>query len=428
MKTICMYTAQLHLAGGIESVVRDLYTILPMGGIHVVAACEYGKADWIADSDYLCLKDVNRETAWQEFIAKNRVDVVVFNYTARAYEREVIRDITLIQSLGVPCVKMIHSSFPSSLLLSGDERDIRDIGNIARHCKAVFTVSQIDAKFWTALGHKAICIQNPIHVPKKNADMSRQDGREPGVTNLVWVGRQCEPKQPSTALAAFAQACIKTDKARLTMIGGSEKGWKPLEKEAKRLGVADKVKFLAARSDITDIWNMADVHLLTSITESFCLVLAEAKSMGIPTIMFDLPYLELTASGKGLVVLPQGDIKGMTDAIVRLVEDKALCKKLGREARESLANFNHEKVISDWHRALDALVSGEGFAEVSEDAHIIAAQLAFAWNRYCDKNLWLVRMEENARRFKVTFRYSARLLFGVVNLARKIRSVASSGK
>ena len=428
MKTICMYTAQLHLAGGIESVVRDLYTILPMGGIHVVAACEYGKADWIADSDYLCLKDVNRETAWQEFIAKNRVDVVVFNYTARAYEREVIRDITLIQSLGVPCVKMIHSSFPSSLLLSGDERDIRDIGNIARHCKAVFTVSQIDAKFWTALGHKAICIQNPIHVPKKNADMSRQDGREPGVTNLVWVGRQCEQKQPSTALAAFAQACIKTDKARLTMIGGSEKGWKPLEKEAKRLGVADKVKFLAARSDITDIWNMADVHLLTSITESFCLVLAEAKSMGIPTIMFDLPYLELTASGKGLVVLPQGDIKGMTDAIVRLVEDKALCKKLGREARESLANFNHEKVISDWHRALDALVSGEGFAEVSEDAHIIAAQLAFAWNRYCDKNLWLVRMEENARRFKVTFRYSARLLFGVVNLARKIRSVASSGK
>lgn len=428
MKTICMYTAQLHLAGGIESVVRDLYTILPMGGIHVVAACEYGKADWIADSDYLCLKDVNRETAWQEFIAKNRVDVVVFNYTARAYEREVIRDITLIQSLGVPCVKMIHSSFPSSLLLSGDERDIRDIGNIARHCKAVFTVSQIDAKFWTALGHKAICIQNPIHVPKKNADMSRQDGREPGVTNLVWVGRQCEPKQPSTALAAFAQACIKTDKARLTMIGGSEKGWKPLEKEAKRLGVADKVKFLAARSDITDIWNMADVHLLTSITESFCLVLAEAKSMGIPTIMFDLPYLELTASGKGLVVLPQGDIKGMTDAIVRLVEDKALCKKLGREARESLANFNHEKVISDWHRALDALVSGEGFAEVSEDAHIIAAQLAFAWNRYCDKNLWLVRMEENARRCKVTFRYSARLLFGVVNLARKIRSVASSGK
>ena len=428
MKTICLYTAQLHLAGGIESVVRDLYTILPMGGIHVVAACEYGKADWIADSDYLCLKDVNRETAWQEFIAKNRVDVVVFNYTARAYEREVIRDITLIQSLGVPCVKMIHSSFPSSLLLSGDERDIRDIGNIARHCKAVFTVSQIDAKFWTALGHKAICIQNPIHVPKKNADMSRQDGREPGVTNLVWVGRQCEQKQPSTALAAFAQACIKTDKARLTMIGGSEKGWKPLEKEAKRLGVADKVKFLAARSDITDIWNMADVHLLTSITESFCLVLAEAKSMGIPTIMFDLPYLELTASGKGLVVLPQGDIKGMTDAIVRLVEDKALCKKLGREARESLANFNHEKVISDWHRALDALVSGEGFAEVSEDAHIIAAQLAFAWNRYCDKNLWLVRMEENARRFKVTFRYSARLLFGVVNLARKIRSVASSGK
>ena len=391
MKTICMYTAQLHLAGGIESVVRDLYTILPMGGIHVVAACEYGKADWIADSDYLCLKDVNRETAWQEFIAKNRVDVVVFNYTARAYEREVIRDITLIQSLGVPCVKMIHSSFPSSLLLSGDERDIRDIGNIARHCKAVFTVSQIDAKFWTALGHKAICIQNPIHVPKKNADMSRQDGREPGVTNLVWVGRQCEQKQPSTALAAFAQACIKTDKARLTMIGGSEKGWKPLEKEAKRLGVADKVKFLAARSDITDIWNMADVHLLTSITESFCLVLAEAKSMGIPSIMFDLPYLELTASEKGLVVVPQGDLEGMADAIVRVAEDESLREKLGRESQESLTDFNHEKVVADWQRALAAVESGEGFAYVSDDARIIASQMSFAWNRYCDKNLGLVQ-------------------------------------
>ena len=424
MKTICMYTAQLHLAGGIESVVRDLYAILPKGGIRVVAACEWGHADWIVDSDYLCLKGVCRKIAWREFIAKNKVDIVVFNHTARAYEKEIVEDIDWIQSLGVSCVKMIHSSFPSSLLLSGDERDIRDIGNIARHCKAVFTVSQIDAKFWTALGHKAICIQNPIHVPKKNADMSRQDGREPGVTNLVWVGRQAEPKQPKAALAAFARACEKTEKVRLTMIGGDERGWKSLKKEAKRLCVADKVKFLAARSDITDIWNMADVHLLTSITESFCLVLAEAKSMGIPSIMFDLPYLELTASEKGLVVVPQGDLEGMADAIVRLVEDKALCEKLGREARESLVDFNHNRVIGDWRQALDAVQTGTGFAEVSADARTIASQFAFAWNRFCEKEFGAVQMVRDVAKLTggyVNFRAFARFARFCVNGARKIK-------
>ena len=152
----------------------------------------------------------------------------------------------------------------------------------------------------------------------------------------------------------------------------------------------------------------------------------EAKSMGIPSVMFDLPYLELTTTGKGLIVLPQGDIEGMSNAIVRVVEDKELRKKLGREARESLADFNHEKVVADWQRALEALESGEGFAEVSNDARLIASQLFLAWNHYCDKNLWVVRMEENARRLGVSFRRVSQILGKLMACLRWIKQFGRS--
>ena len=172
------------------------------------------------------------------------------------------------------------------------------------------------------------------------------------------------------------------------MVGGTAKGWRPYAKMARRLGIADKVDFLAARDDLSDLWAEADLHLLTSVTESFCLVLAEAKAWGIPTAMFDIPFLELTESKKGLIVAPQGDTDALAQGVIRALSDDDYRERLGREAAESLAPFTDEAVWASWARLFEALRTGQGGTEVSPEVRTIVAQQTFAWDNFCARNQW----------------------------------------
>lgn len=429
MKTICLYNAQLHLAGGIESVVRDLYRILPQGGIRVVAACEYGKPDWIRDEDFLLLTEdvARREEAWRVFLSTNAVDCVVFNHVSVAYFSTILDDVRHIRAFGVKCVKMCHSSFVTPLLVEGEELDGRLVARFGAVCDAMFTVSRIDAVWWAALGRKAIKILNPIRLPRiRVAVRHHADIHEP--VNVLWVGRFSPPKKPEVALAALARARKLGANVRLTMIGGRQQDLKSYHKLAERYGVSCDVVLFPARTGIDDLWKKADIHLLTSVTESFCLVLAEAKAAGIPTVMFDLPNIELAASRKGLVEVPQGDVEGMAAALSELASDPLLRERLGREAQESLRGFDDEHVLSDWEAALRALETGEGFASATDELRVIVSLMSFGWDSYCDRKIWLSKMAENACRIGFPLRFLSRVLASLVQNGRNVRRFLFSVK
>lgn len=420
MKTICLYSAQLHLSGGIESVIRDLYRILPQGDIRVVAACEYGKPDWIRDDDFLSLpQDASRRAeSWRCFLFVNAIDCVVFNHVAVSYFSAVFGDIRRIRTSGVKCVMMCHSSFVTPLLVKGEEEVNRSFERLSSICDAVFTVSQIDAIWWAALGYRALKIQNPVHLPAPTVRHSKDVRSQ---LNVLWVGRFSPEKQPEVALAVFARAHRLGANIHLTMIGCREQDLRRYQKMARNAGVERDVEILSARRNIGELWQKADIHLLTSMTESFSLVLAEAKMMGIPTVMFDIPYIELTASKKGLVSVRQGDDEGMAAALVELSSNQALREQLGRDALDSFQGFDERHVLSDWRMALDALDTGKGFAVATDDLKLIVSQMVFAWERYCRRNLWLVRMQENARRIKFSFRDVASALAFGLNVIRKVK-------
>ena len=197
-KTICLYSAQLHLTGGIENVVRDLYRILPPGGIRVVAACEEGRPDWIRDADYLLLprEGERRAAAWREFLSLNGVSCVVFNHFSGDRLRTVREDIGRLRAEGVKCVKMIHEPFLSPWLVDGEELDNRAIAFLADACDMTFTVSRADALWWAALGHKAVKIQNPIRPPSVAA--APRPPRRAVVDaplEVLWAGRFPPPKK-----------------------------------------------------------------------------------------------------------------------------------------------------------------------------------------------------------------------------------------
>jgi len=390
---IAIYTHNINDLGGIERVVREQLRIFAAQGVECKLFGDEGG---------------------RTLLTKWKPDYCILHGVVQP---KVADDIAACHELNIPVIAVCHFSFPSAMLLDGDEAANRNFLKYAKLCDMVAPVSEIDTLWWRALGCRAMHVQNPFVHPKHVETI--RCGGEDDTTNLLWVGRNAEPKQPSAALAAFAHVVQSAPNVHLTMIGGSDTAWNGIRKRADQLGIGAKVTCLGQRDDINDLWDKADIHLLTSVTESFCLVLAEAKAKGIPTAMFEIPFLELVEGVKGLVTAPQGDVEALAAGIVELVKNPDKRRQLGREAFESIAPFNDEAVWQSWMRVFKALKTGEGGYEVDAALKTIVTQQHCAWNRFCEKNFWAVQMARDVAKLTggiVTMRVFARTVRRCVRL------------
>jgi len=426
--TIGMYSAQYFHQGGIERVVRELVRIFAERQVKVWLVRELGGSgfDGTAGNDVLPKTRARRDVFWERAIRDKNIDLMVFHYVAPEFLGLVVGDIGKLRSMGVQSCAVCHHSFPSAMLLDGDESMNGHFYEYARQCDMVAPVSEIDTLWWRALGCRAMHVQNPFVHPRFSEKETSTVDLQPRPIELLWVGRNTEQKRPDLAIEVLARVSREVTNVHLTMIGGSDAGWNGVRKLATQLGIGDKVTCLGQRDDLNDLWDKADIHLLTSVTESFCLVLAEAKAKGIPTAMFEIPFLELVESGRGLVTAPQGDVEALAAGIVELVKNPEKRQRLGEEARESLAAFNDEAVWQSWVRVFDALKTGEGGYDVDPAFRTIVTQQHFAWNRFCEKNLWAVQMVRDVAKLTggvVTMRNVARALHTGVRGIRKLKAV-----
>lgn len=410
-----MFSEQLDANGGIERVVRELFRIFGEHGCRTWACCASGHE---RQDFWVMPKGEATRPYFRELIRRERPDCFLIHYV-----RQSSTALELIEELrdeGVPCVAVVHASFPSPLLLDSDERTGRDFLVWASQCDLIATVSAIDAQWWRALGCRALHTQNPFVRPTVAA--VERSSRLP--RHALWVGRVAPQKKPERALAVWKKVTQTIPDAKLTMIGGNAKSWSGLQKMARKLGVADSVTFLPAQDDLSALWQAADIHLLTSVTESFCLVLAEAKAWGLPTAMFDIPFLELVGAGQGLITRPQGDVDGLAAGIVELMQHPDQCRRLGAEAKASLAPFNDEAVWQSWWRVFEALRTGQGGTEVSPEVRMIVSQMNLAWDDFCDRNLWAVTFVRDWQLLcRCSWRSMARCVSALVAFIRKIKSI-----
>ncbi|MBR6793387.1 MAG: glycosyltransferase family 4 protein [Clostridia bacterium] len=108
-----------------------------------------------------------------------------------------------------------------------------------------------------------------------------------------------------------------------------------LERQAKELGIEDKVHFTGFVLDVVPYCNICDLNLNCSYgTEASSIALAEGMSLAKPAVVTDFggnPYM-ITDGVNGLIV-PQKDADVMAEAILKVMKEPALYEKLSAGAR-----------------------------------------------------------------------------------------------
>jgi len=149
------------------------------------------------------------------------------------------------------------------------------------------------------------------------------------------VGRLGPEKGHLYLLSAFQEISSMVPEARLLMVGGGYLE-EILEEKARDLGIREKVEFVGNQHDMVSMYKTMDIFVLPSLIEGMPMVLLEAMSMELPVIASEVGGVpHVVAKGEGILVPPR-DINELRYAMFRLLKDRDLRKKIGKEARKKI--------------------------------------------------------------------------------------------
>jgi glycosyltransferase involved in cell wall biosynthesis len=109
---------------------------------------------------------------------------------------------------------------------------------------------------------------------------------------------------------------------------------------ARELGIADRVTVTGrvSRDELVRLYNQAEVFVSPSLYEGFGLPVAEAMACGAPIVATTAgAFPEVVEDSVSGLLVPPGDARALADAIERLLGDRALQQRLGREGRRRIA-------------------------------------------------------------------------------------------
>ena len=148
------------------------------------------------------------------------------------------------------------------------------------------------------------------------------------------------------------QALARLGPEFFVLAAGQGPSRRSLEQLAKRLGVADRVRFHdpVPQSVLFDWMRMSDAVTLPSRREAFGLAAAEAMALGRPVVLSRIEgFVELIGESNGALWAEPDDPGSLADALSRLQGDATLRQDLGRRGSERVrASFSIEACADRW--------------------------------------------------------------------------------
>lgn len=177
------------------------------------------------------------------------------------------------------------------------------------------------------------------------------------------VGRLHPQKGFDLLIDAFAAVAPHRPDWTLRIWGeGAQRG--ALELQVAALGLGDRIQ-LPGVSPRPGSWiETADAFVLSSRFEGWGLVLGEAMAAGLPCVSLDCHWgpADMIAPGETGLLVPDGNVAALAQAMARLMDDPALRARLGESARTDMARFAPEAIMARWEEMVAGILAESAHA------------------------------------------------------------------
>jgi glycosyltransferase involved in cell wall biosynthesis len=282
-----------------------------------------------------------------KYILDEKFDMV---HGLDVYSTMALMVIPFARIFRIPCVLTCHTARGSPFSMFW-QRLIGWVFMFSRPDRLV-AVSRASARFSRLLGFsekRITVVPNGVDLSCFNrridASLMREElgiGDEPLVVTAL---RLIKGKSPDLLVSAFARVLEAVPDAKLVIAGsGQEKD--NLSSQIQDLNITNSV-FMVGRlpkEKVAQLMAAADVFVLPSRIESFGLTLLEASAAGLPAVCSNAGGVpEIFQDGYNGLLYPPGDDDAMAKAIIRLLQDRELAKKISANAMETATRFTWER-------------------------------------------------------------------------------------
>ena len=343
--------------GGAERVVSLLIPRLCTAGYKVVLVTQVKNET----NEYALPKDVIRVVIshkmtsnpreyfaqWEEIIKVHELDALCIHLP---YEGEIFFFTALFAKLcGLRVIAENHTSCINFVRQRGG---LRGHDRMYRILDGLVVLSRMDELFWSAFGCRTHYIPNPCPaLPLKKTLPSKRNGK-----TIIWVGRRNQQyKRICDTVLIMREVLKRIPDARLMIVGDRANDVDDAHffSLLQREGLESHMEICGWQKDVGKFYDLADVMLFTSPGEGFPMVIAEAMQHALPIVMYELPYLELVRSGRGIIPVRQGDIRGAAEALAEVLCDAGKRNRLSLEALENIREFEHWDIDASWKDVLE---------------------------------------------------------------------------
>lgn len=113
-----------------------------------------------------------------------------------------------------------------------------------------------------------------------------------------------------------------------------------MENYARELGISRNILFTGFREDANEWIAASDLIVLPSLQEGLPISLVEAHACGKPAVATSVDGIpEIVEDGVTGILVPPKDVNALTQAVLKLMNDQSLSKKMGMAGRNKVESF-----------------------------------------------------------------------------------------
>lgn len=214
--------------------------------------------------------------------------------------------------------------------------------------RCVVCLNAKEADLFAAIGCRVMVIPNFVSC------RDRLPGQSKTLLTIGWLTLIKGVDQiPAIAEAIFT----RYPDWKWTVIGSGEKeSW--LAQKATEAVLQGRLQVLPPRSSsLENLYKDAGLYVMLSRMECFPMVLLEAQAFGLPAVAFECPTGPgaIIRHDKNGLLIPPGDVPGMTKAIFSLIDDEEKRHRLGMQAHQDVKRFSPAAIWPMWQKLLQDL-------------------------------------------------------------------------